>query len=237
MALPKLNNDQPTYEMVVPSTKSKVKYRPFLVKEQKNLLIAMESKDSKQILNTMLACLESCVEGVNANDLATFDVDYMFTQVRAKSVGETSSIVTKCGKCEHDNTVTIDLTDIKMEANVKDTVIKLTDEISVKMKFPTYKDIMVNDTIFGEDVRAIDVMLETVIASMHSIQTPDENFILKDEPREEIENFMNSLTNDQLEKINEFVQAMPTLSHEKEYTCEACGQSNVLELRGFQDFF
>ena len=96
MGLPQLQNDVPKYEMIVPSTKKAVKYRPFLVKEQKVLLVAFESKDPKQILNSMLDCLATCVQGVNVNNLATFDVDYMFTQVRSKSVGETTQLLHAC---------------------------------------------------------------------------------------------------------------------------------------------
>ena len=94
MALPVLSNDKPTYEVVVPSTQETFKFRPFLVKEQKSLLIAFESQDNKQILTTMLNCIESCVPGIDLNKLATFDMDYIFTQIRAKSVGEKSTIVT-----------------------------------------------------------------------------------------------------------------------------------------------
>ena len=93
MALPQLKNDVPKYEMTVPSTGEVVKYRPFLVKEQKVLLVAFESKDSKQILNSMLDSISSCVPNIKLDSLATFDVDYMFTQVRSKSVGETSTIL------------------------------------------------------------------------------------------------------------------------------------------------
>lgn len=238
MALPKLNNDNPVYEMIVPSTKKAVKFRPFLVKEQKNLLIAMESKDSKQILNSMLKCLESCVEGIETKDLATFDVDYMFTQIRAKSAGETSNIMTKCVNCEHDNTVSVDISKIDISADsVSNTVIPITSEISVKMKYPTYEEMMNNEKIFSDDTKAIDVIFETIISCMHSIQTEDENILLKDESRDEIENFINSLTNEQLDKINQFVDNMPTLSHEEKYTCEKCGEDGILALRGLQDFF
>ena len=109
MALPKLSNDRPIYEMVVPSTKETVKYRPFLVKEQKSLLVAFESQDQKQILNSMLACIESCVPGVDVMKLATFDVDYMFTQVRSKSVGETSTVLSACTECREENEVKINI--------------------------------------------------------------------------------------------------------------------------------
>ena len=114
MALPQLKNDVPKYEMTVPSTGEVVKYRPFLVKEQKVLLVAFESKDSKQILNSMLDSISSCVPNIKLDSLATFDVDYMFTQVRSKSVGETSRILHACQNCNEENEVKVRLDQIKV---------------------------------------------------------------------------------------------------------------------------
>ena len=108
MALPVLSNDKPTYEVVIPSSQETFKFRPFLVKEQKSLLVAYESQDMKQILNAMLNCIETCVPGINVKDLATFDVDYIFTQVRAKSVGESATILSACVECNEENEVKID---------------------------------------------------------------------------------------------------------------------------------
>ena len=224
MALPRLNNQNPVYEMVIPSTKQTVKYRPFLVKEQKNLLIAMESQEPRQLMNAMLACLEACVQNVNASKLSTFDVDYMFTQVRSKSVGETTKIGTKCLECDTENEVTVDLANIKMNTDlVKDPEIKLTDEITLKMKYPSYDDMMKSDTIFTEEAKVVDLLFETMVNCMHSIQTEEENILFKDESREEIENFVNSLTTAQLELITSFVDSLPTLEHNETYTCAPYG--------------
>ena len=112
MGLPQLKNDVPKYDMIVPSTKEAVKFRPFLVKEQKVLLVAFESKDPKQILGSMLDCLGSCVQNVNVHELASFDVDYMFTQVRSKSVGETTQLLHACENCNEENEVKFNLQDI-----------------------------------------------------------------------------------------------------------------------------
>jgi hypothetical protein len=238
MALPRLNNDNPIYEMIVPSTKKAVKYRPFLVKEQKNLLIAVESQDPKQIMNSMLAALGSCVEGCNINELSTFDVDYMFTQLRSKSVGEKSTIISNCSECNHENSVSIDLSQIEIDLDsLPKDVIELTDTLKLKMKFPTYTDMMKNEKIFSDESKMVDVLFETLITCMESIQTDEENILFRDESREEIENFVNSLTNKQLDKINLFVQNLPTLSHNVEYKCEGCGHENKVELNGMQDFF
>ena len=96
---------------------------------------------------------------------------------------------------------------------------------------------MKNNSIFSEDGKAIDVILDTIVACIHSVQTEDENVMIKDEPKEEVENFINSLTTDQLDKINAFVDSMPTLEHKHDYTCENCGENKTLILRGLQDFF
>ena len=236
MALPKLSNDRPIYEMVVPSTKETVKYRPFLVKEQKSLLVAFESQDQKQILNSMLACIESCVPGVDVMKLATFDVDYMFTQVRSKSVGETSTVLSACTECREENEVKINLADINVKSDgLKTEVIEISDDISLEMKYPTYEDTLGYVKSELSD-NAAETMFNSIATCINAVQTK-ENILLKHEPREEIETFINSLTTQQLEKITSFVDGMPTLIHEQKYTCKKCGHENTLQMKGLQDFF
>ena len=237
MALPKLSNDRPIYEMVVPSTKETVKYRPFLVKEQKSLLVAFESQDQKQILNSMLACIESCVPGVDVMKLATFDVDYMFTQVRSKSVGETSTVLSACTECREENEVKINLADINVKSDgLKTEVIEISDDISLEMKYPTYEDTLGYVKSELSD-NAAETMFNSIATCINAVQTKDENILLKHEPREEIETFITSLTTQQLEKITSFVDGMPTLIHEQKYTCKKCGHENTLQMKGLQDFF
>ena len=238
MALPVLSNDKPTYEVVVPSTQETFKFRPFLVKEQKSLLIAFESQDNKQILTTMLNCIESCVPGIDLNKLATFDMDYIFTQIRAKSVGEKSTIVTKCVECEEENKVEINLEKIKMEkAELKSKVIPITDQINVQMKYPTYMDVLANPNISNDSSSEVEVLFDSIRSCLYAVQTGDDNIIISQEPHEEVEKFINSLTNQQLEKITDFVSSMPTLTHTEKFQCEKCRHENTLALRGLQDFF
>ena len=238
MALPVLSNDKPTYEVVVPSTQETFRFRPFLVKEQKSLLIAFESQDNKQILTTMLNCIESCVPGIDLNKLATFDMDYIFTQIRAKSVGEKSTIMTKCIKCEEENKVEINLEKIKMEkAEIKSKVIPITDQINLQMKYPTYMDVLANPNISNDNSSEVEVLFDSIRSCLYAVQTGDDNIIISQEPHEEVEKFINSLTNQQLEKITQFVNNMPTLTHREKFQCEKCGHENTLALRGLQDFF
>ena len=238
MALPRLKNDVPRYEMTVPSTEEVVKFRPFLVKEQKVLLVAIESKDNKQILNSMLDSISSCVPNVKLDDLSTFDVDYMFTQIRSKSVGETSTVMHACIKCNEENEVKIKLDDIKVNIpqNWKNTTeVKISDDITVELKFPTYKDVSSID--FNEDTPDTEVLMDTVRACMKAVKTDDEYILIKDETKEEVENFINSLTNQQLEKITEFATNSPKLSHTQMYECKKCKTENKIELNGLQEFF
>ena len=238
MALPQLKNDVPKYEMTIPSTGQAVKYRPFLVKEQKVLLVAFESQDNKQILNSMLDCLSNCIPEVNMNDLTTFDVDYMFTQIRSKSVGETSTIMHACKECNEENEVKIRLDEIKvqMSDNWKKVVdVEIDKNIIVELKYPSYKDmsyIKVDD-----NASDTEVMMDTITACMKAVKTEDEYLLIKDEPREEVEKFVNSLTNQQLEKITNFASDAPKLMHTENYNCKKCDAENKIELSGLQDFF
>tara|TARA_B100000242_G_C42924792_1_gene428816 strand:+ start:158 stop:874 length:717 start_codon:yes stop_codon:yes gene_type:complete len=238
MALPQLKNDVPKYEMTVPSTGEVVKYRPFLVKEQKVLLVAFESKDSKQILNSMLDSISSCVPNIKLDSLATFDVDYMFTQVRSKSVGETSTILHACQNCNEENEVKVRLDEIKVnipENWKKTTEIEISKDISVELKFPTYKDISYLN--IDDNASDAELLMDTVAACMKAVKTEDEYILVKDEPKEEVEKFINSLTNQQLEKITNFASNAPKLSHTQNYECKKCKTENKIELSGLQDFF
>ena len=237
MALPKLNNDAPSYSLTIPSTKKTINYRPFLVKEQRNLLIALESKDPKQILNAVLVCIESCSPGIDSSKLSTFDVDYIFVQMRSKSVGETTKILSACTECSHEHTIDINLDNINTDYGDIDNVIPITPDISIKMKYPTYADLMKNDSMFNEDQRATEILFETITSCIESVQTQDDNISLKDESKAEVETFINSLTNEQLEKLSIFVDSMPSLEHTIDYTCQSCGHNNSLTLKGIQDFF
>ena len=201
------------------------------------MLVAFESQDQKQILNSMLACIESCVPGVDVMKLATFDVDYMFTQVRSKSVGETSTVLSACTECREENEVKINLADINVKSDgLKTEVIEISDDISLEMKYPTYEDTLGYVKSELSD-NAAETMFNSIATCINAVQTKDENILLKHEPREEIETFINSLTTQQLEKITSFVDGMPTLIHEQKYTCKKCGHENTLQMKGLQDFF
>lgn len=236
MALPRLN-DVPYYELTVPSTQQTVRYRPFLIKEQKVLLIAYESRDVKQILNAVLDCIAACVENVDISKLATFDVDYIFTQIRSKAAGEVVDIGHKCAKCDAVNTVNVKLEEIKLDVQPRDMHIVLNDTYTLKMKYPTYQDIIGDKVVLNDNRTATEQLIATLRQCMEAIQTEEENIVLRDETVEEIDSFINSLNEEQYNKIADFVQDMPMMRHEQKYNCQSCESENTLVVEGLQDFF
>ncbi len=236
MALPTINST-PSYELTIPSSGQSVLFRPFLVKEQKNLLIAMETQERKDMMRSIVRTIESCVEDKIKGELTIFDVDYMFTKIRSKSVGETANLLLDCEDCGAQNEVTVELDKVFIEGTVvEDKVIKLTDDISVKMRYPTYQDFMNNDTIF-EDNSLTETLLEMVMSCIDVIMTKDERFDIRDEPREEVVRFVDSMNSEQFEELSEFVNNIPTIKQDTKFTCSSCGHDNGMTLEGITDFF
>lgn len=236
MALPRLN-DVPEYELTVPSTGQSVAFRPFLVKEQKVLMIAYESKDVKEILRSVMNCIDACVKNIDVGKLATFDVDYIFTQIRSKSVGETNDVMMKCTSCGHENQLTIDLNEIKIDVENKDMMIQLNDQYILKMKYPTYTDIISDKVLLNDTRSQTEQLLATLRNCMDTIQTEEENIVMKDETVEEIDDFISSLNDEQYGKIADFVSNVPVMSYTKKFNCSGCEKENELRVEGLQDFF
>jgi hypothetical protein len=238
MALPRLN-DVPMYTMVVPSTGKQVKYRPFLVKEQKVLMIASESQDKKQMMSAMLDTIEACIQDdIKVKRLPTFDVDYMFLQIRGKSVGENSHLNIPCSKCEEVIGLDVDISKIKPpEVKLNSSVIKLTNEISVKLNYPSYINMIQNDNIINQDNVNSEFVLHYLVSCIESVQTAEENILMKDEPDEDKIGFIESLTTEQFDKLSNFVQNTPKIEHNIKVKCEKCGEETNANLEGIQDFF
>lgn len=236
MALPRLNESS-QYELTIPSNGKTVNYRPFLVKEQKHLLIAYESQDQKQIIAAILTCISNCVDdSIDIKKLSTFDADYIFTKIRSKSVGEKVQVGAKCEKCKHENDIEIDLDNIKLDGDVKPSTIKITEDIHLKMKYPNYYEYMQNDKIMNKDLSS-EIIFEMLSSCIESVMTENENIVLKDEPREEIERFIESLTTDQFTQVREYVDKIPKIVLDLDFICESCQHQNNNRLEGLQDFF
>lgn len=236
MALPKLN-ETPKYSMVIPSTGQTVRFRPFLVKEEKVMLIAMESDDQQQQLQSIVDTLEACVQGdVNWNMLTTFDIELMFNKLRAKSVGETAKVNIKCSneECKEENEVVINVE--KMDIKMPDisNVIELDNTISIEMNWPSYKSVVATTVGKQTETEQTFNLLRHCIAA---VVTENERIDLKNETAEEVDSFIESLNSEQFMKVRGFIDEMPSMKHSIEFTCQKCGTENKQMLEGIQNFF
>lgn len=234
MALPKLNA-APKYEVVVPSTGQQVRYRPYLVKEEKILMLAMESQDQRQALSAIVDTIDSCVQDdLNTSDLTTFDVEYLFTQIRSKSVGETAKIMVGCQHCEAENEVTVKLDDIKVgNPEGLETKIQLTDDIALQMRWPSYNEIVE----FDQDQNQTELTFKMISSCIDTVLTAEEAIKMKDEPEAERMDFIESLSSEQFNKIRLYVEKMPKMEHSVQFECTECKKGNDITLSGISDFF
>lgn len=233
MALPLLNAT-PSYDLTVPSTGEKFKFRPFLVKEQKVLMLAYESQDKKQIINAMLDIVNACVEGINSRTLATADVDFIFTQLRAKSVGEKIELNIPCEECKTKNNITIDIEQVTISGNNKEKIIELNEQYSVKLKYPTYINFMDN---IDDNKPQTEMIMDIIVSCIDSVITEEEIITLKDEPKEEITKFVESMNSKQFEMLTEFVQDIPQIRYKTDLKCVNCEHEQEITLQGLDDFF
>lgn len=240
MALPMMS--APTYTMVVPSSGVSVKFRPFLVKEEKALLIAQQSEDIGVMIQTLKGIINTCVlDTLDIDKLATFDLEYMFTQIRAKSVGEIIELIFPCD-IDHgeDNEkarvkVSIDLTTLIVEKDPNhNNKINLFGDVGVVMKYPTM-DVM--KRLENLDTDDLDKVFSVVADSIDYIYQGEEIFYGKEQKHEELLQFLNNLTSEQFVKVQQFFATMPRIKKEIEYTCPVCQKQHRKMLEGMQSFF
>ena len=233
MALPKLNSN-PKYEMTIPSTKQGVRFRPYLVKEEKVLLMAFESQDTvqamKAIIDTIVVCVDDKIVGA---DLTTFDVEYMFTKLRSKSVGERSNISIACTECDEKNEVSINIDELEIVLDNPSQTIELQKDVHVEMGYPSAKVLM----DMKEGLSQTEQLIELVIYSIKKIMTEDEQIDAKDVSQKDLREFVDSMTGEQFKNISEFVATIPTLTKDIDFTCNKCDTENTHTLSGFTDFF
>lgn len=232
----------PTYTMVIPSTETPVKYRPFLVREEKALLIAQQSEDVVVMVNTLKDVINSCViDNIDVNKLATFDIEYMFTQIRAKSVGEVIELIFPCD-VDHgvDNEkarvkVPIDLTSLVVVKNPEHSSrIDLFGDVGVVMKYPT---IEIMKKLEKLESNSLEAVFDIIAASIDYIYQGDEIYYGKEQTQDELSQFFNNLTSEQFLKVQQFFETMPRIRKEIDYTCPLCGKEHHKVLEGMQSFF
>lgn len=235
MALPRI--DSPKYELTVPSTGETVEYRPYLVKEEKILMLAMESKDQNQMIRALRDVIAGCTDGkVQVDKLAMFDLEYVFLKIRAKSVGETSKIGIKCTDCDTKNEFEINLEEVQVQGEVKkEAKIALTDSVGVVLRYPTVKGIQ--RQLGKNQGNDAEVSMAAVASAIESIYDAENVYSAEDETSESLMGFLDSLTSQQFKKISEYFDDMPRLKHDINYKCKSCGVENKQTLEGLTSFF
>ena len=233
MTLPTINT--PTYELTVPSTKEKITYRPFLVKEEKILLLALEDENEKSMARALKQIVSNCTSGVNDIDkLPLFDLEYMFLRIRAKSVGEVADLKLLCeddGKTYVD--VQIPLEEIEVSFTEGHTnQIKLNDEVTVEMRYPTFE--MLGLAPENMNVEKTFQLIGSCIERIYEGETVHER---ADFSNKELGEFLDSLSSEQFQNVQNFFETMPKLKHEVKFKNPKTKKNNTVTLEGLQSFF
>ena len=231
-------NLAPKYQITLPVSNQTIEYRPFIVKEEKILLLAAESKDEKQISSAIKQVVENCTFGsLDVNALATADLEYLFINLRARSAGETANPNIKCAKCEKTVGISVDLTKVQVKKKDKfSNKIQLSNSVGIILKYPTYE--MLSGYRFTEGKKpTLDENFELIAKCIDKIYDEKSVYEAKDYSTKEMKEFLESLTQSVFMKITSFFEDMPRLEHEVQYECPACKHSETITLTGIQDFF
>ena len=238
MPLPKIAT--PVYELELPSTGQTIEYRPFLVKEEKVLVIALESEDTKQITSAIKNVIKNCIrtKGVKVEDLPTFDIEYLFLNIRGKSVGEEIEVNVTCPDDGVTQVpITINLDDIQVQKNEEHSNrIKVDDSIMMEMKYPSLDQFIKNNFDFDEK-NAMDQSFELIATCIDKIFTEDEVWAVEDCSKKEIVDFLEQMNSSQFKEIEKFFETMPKLSHSITVKNPKTKKENVVVIEGLAGFF
>jgi hypothetical protein len=238
MPLPKIST--PTYELELPSTEQSIKYRPFLVKEEKLLVIALESEDTKQITNAIKTVIKNCIltKDIKVENLPTFDIEFLFLNIRGKSVGEQVDVNIICPDDNETNvSVSINLDDIKVLKNEDHTnKIKVDPTIMMEMKYPSLEQFIKNNFDFNNQ-NAMDQSFDLIASCIDKIYTEDEVWSTSDVTKKEVTEFLESMNSSQFKDIEKFFETMPKLSHKIQITNPKTKVESEVVLEGLASFF
>ena len=238
MPLPKIAT--PTYSLVLPSTEKEISYRPFLVKEEKLLVLALESEDTKQITTAIKAVIKSCIQtkGIKVELLPTFDIEYLFLNIRGKSVGESLDVNIICPDDEKTSVpVTIDLDDIKVvKTEGHSNKVELDKTLMMELKYPSLDEFIKNNFDF-KDENAMEQSFKLIASSIDKIYNEEEVWVAADCTKKEINEFLESMNSQQFKKIEEFFTTMPKLSHTIKVTNPNTKVESEVVLEGLASFF
>ena len=233
MALPKII--VATYELNLPSSNEIVKFRPFLVKEEKILLMAMEGGETKDMMNAIKQIIGNCVSSpkLNIEELPLFDLEYVFVKLRAKSIGEKTKLGLKCEECDATTEVEVNIDEVEIvKGENHDPKIQLTDDVGVVLKYPRI------DMMEGiGNLNNIEEGFAVLRKSIEMIFSGDEVYEAKDHSEKELDDFLNSLTRDQFQKIQDFFDGLPKLKKDVKWNCSGCQKEREVTLEGMNAFF
>ena len=238
MPLPKIAT--PTYELELPSTGQEIKYRPFLVKEEKVLVIALESEDPKQITTAIKTVIKNCIhtKGIKVESLPTFDIEYLFLNIRGKSVGEELDVNIICpDDNETEVPVNIYLDDINVVKNDEhNNLIKLDDTIAMQMRYPSLDQFIKNNFELNEK-NAMDQSFDLIASCVDKILTEDEVWTAADCTKKEMNEFLEQMNSSQFKEIEKFFETMPKLTHTVKFKNPKTKKENEIVLEGLSSFF
>jgi hypothetical protein len=237
MALPKMQT--PIYNTIVPSTQQSIKFRPFLVKEEKALLIAQQSEDNNVLVDTLKSIVKSCVQDkLDVNKLAMFDLEFLLLQIRARSIGEIVELTFRCDTCDDIKaraTISFDLTKMEVYKDpLHTTKLDLFDDVGVSMKYPNIDSIKKFENM---DLDNIDNVFDLIIESIDYIYSGNEIYHAKEQTTKELSDFIENLTQEQFQKIKVFFETMPKLRQDIVYTCPVCEKVHNKYIEGIETFF
>ena len=238
MPLPKIAT--PTYELELPSTQKPIHYRPFLVKEEKHLVLALESEDTKEITTAIKNVIKSCIKtrGIKVETLPTFDIEFLFLNIRGKSVGEDIEVNLICpddGKTQVPVTINID--DVKIQRTEgHDNKIKLDSSLMMEMKYPSLAEFIKNNFDFKEE-NIMDQSFDLIASCIDKIYNKEEVWVAADCTKKEISTFLESMNSSQFKAIEKFFETMPKLSHKVKITNPNTNVESEVVMEGLSSFF
>ena len=238
MPLPKIST--PTYEMVLPSSNKKIKYRPFLVKEEKVLILAMESQDTATVANAVKDVLKNCIlsRGIKVEKLSTFDIEYLFLNIRGKSVGEAIEVMVTCpddGKTQVPTSINIDEIKVIIDDDHQRDI-KLDDTYSLRMRYPSLDEFVKNNFATASDI-SVDDTFDLIASCVDQVYSEEESWAAADCTQKELTQFVESLNSNQFKEVEKFFDTMPKLSHTVKVINPNTKKENEVVLEGIQNFF
>ena len=232
MPLPKL--EAPVYTLTIPSTQERFEYRPYTVKEEKSLLIAKETGTEKDLINSSVALLEKCIEGINTKELTTFDFEHIFLLLRSKSAGETSDVMVECEECNKSTLMTVNLDQAYVDGEIKtpeEMTIKITDTVGVEMSYPRFTNSIT------EELSEIELITTTLARCIKTIYDENGIYDARDYSDSELIDFVESLSSQQFKEFVGLFESIPSIAIDAKYRCEHCHHLGETKIEGLASFF